>query len=215
MISVGTKIHKLTVISDAPKMGRHRMWVVRCDCGNEFDQYDFSLRSGRSSQCKRCGYASEKNVSQARQLGKSNVKHGETGSPEYKAWQAIKNRCLKPSDPRYPNYGGMGITMHEPWHDDFTAFLAHVGKRPSKAYSIDRLDNDRGYVPGNVAWRTIGQQNSNRRNTRFVEYKGERVPFSMFCKMVNGNYTRLHRRIFRLGWSVEDALRIEDGRVGE
>lgn len=215
MISTGTKIHKLTVISEAPKRGRHRMWRVRCDCGNEFDQYGFSLKSGRSSRCKPCSYATEKNVSQARKMGKSNVKHGKAGSPEYKAWQAIKNRCLKPTDPRYPNYGGRGIVMHEPWHADFTAFLGHVGQRPSKSHSIDRLDNDGGYVPGNVAWRTIDQQNSNRRNTRFVDYKGERVPFSLFCKTVNGNYTRLHRRIFRLGWSVEDALRIEDGRVGE
>lgn len=214
MIAVGQKFHKLTILGTAPHRRKNRMWQVRCDCGEIFNQYQFLLKSGRSTQCKACGYKSPKNLSQASEMGKANRKHGKAGSPEYKAWQAIKNRCLKTSDPRYPSYGGRGIGMHPEWQTDFAAFLDHVGERPSKAFSIDRLDNDRGYVPGNVAWRTIDEQNSNRRNTRFVEYQGELIPFSTFCKRVNGNYTRLHRRIFRLGWSVEDAIRIEDGRVG-
>lgn len=214
MIAVGQKFHKLTILGAAPHRRKNRMWQVRCDCEEIFNQYQFLLKSGRSTQCKTCGYKSPKNLSQASEMGKANRKHGKAGSPEYKAWQAIKNRCLKTSDPRYPSYGGRGIVMHLEWQTNFTAFLDHVGERPSKAFSIDRLDNDSGYVPGNVAWRTIDEQNSNRRNTRFVEYQGESIPFSTFCKRVNGNYTRLHRRIFRLGWSVEDALRIEDGRVG-
>jgi hypothetical protein len=72
-------------------------------------------------------------------------------------------RCENPNDQAYPRYGGRGITVCPEWRADFAAFLRDVGRRPNPELSIDRIDNDRGYEPGNVRWATAKQQANNRR----------------------------------------------------
>lgn len=99
--------------------------------------------------------------------GNSNAaRHGESTrrirSPENTAWQNMRARCLRPSHPRYPDYGGRGITVDPRW-DDFAAFLADVGRRPGPDYSLDRIDNDGPYAPGNVRWATRSEQQRNQR----------------------------------------------------
>jgi hypothetical protein len=89
--------------------------------------------------------------------------HGLSKTPEYKCWQQIKARCLNSNHSAYPDYGGRGIGMDELWVNDFEAFYAHVGPRPSKAHSLDRKDNNLGYVVGNVRWGTWEEQANNRR----------------------------------------------------
>lgn len=100
------------------------------------------------------------------------LKHGLSNTPEYKCWQQIKARCLNPNHRAYADYGGRGITVHETWVNDFVAFLDHVGPRPSRRHSLDRIDNNRGYEPGNVRWASPKRQNNNRRPHR---KHGERV----------------------------------------
>ncbi len=96
-------------------------------------------------------------------------KHGSCSriyrSPEYVAWQNMRSRCNNPSHPQYSYYGGRGISISSDW-DDFSVFLEHIGNRPSDAYSIDRIDNMRGYEPGNVRWATKKQQALNRRSVK-------------------------------------------------
>lgn len=94
------------------------------------------------------------------------LKHGRSQSPEYKAWQQLKARCLNSNHQAYPDYGGRGIAVHPEWISDFMAFFAHVGPRPSSKHSLDRLNNSEGYRPGNVAWRTRVEQLNNRRPHR-------------------------------------------------
>ena len=72
-------------------------------------------------------------------------------------------RCYKAHVREYPNYGGRGIRVCDEWRKSFESFYAHVGPRPSLKYSIDRIDNDGHYEPGNVRWATRSQQNSNTR----------------------------------------------------
>ena len=91
------------------------------------------------------------------------TKHGWSQLPEYKCWQQIKQRCLNPDHRQYPNYGGRGIDVHVPWVDNFEAFFAYVGPRPSPEHSLDRRENNKGYVPGNLRWATPEEQNRNRR----------------------------------------------------
>lgn len=79
------------------------------------------------------------------------------------AWKNAKDRCLNPNHQAWRNYGGRGITFHPPWIKDFDAFLAHVGPKPPGT-DLDRIDNNSGYVPGNLRWVT---RSRNTRNKRF------------------------------------------------
>jgi hypothetical protein len=84
-------------------------------------------------------------------------------APEYAVWTGIKMRCFNPNATGYKYYGGRGITMCERWRRSYSAFRADVGPRPSRAHSIDRIDNDGNYEPGNVRWATYRQQARNKR----------------------------------------------------
>ena len=85
---------------------------------------------------------------------------------EYSAWLGMKKRCTKPNNSRYGSYGGRGITVCKRWMDSFQAFLADMGLKPSPDLSIDRIDNDGNYEPGNCRWATKEEQSSNKRRGR-------------------------------------------------
>lgn len=89
--------------------------------------------------------------------------HGASGTPEHIAWLSMKSRCKNPKHPRYKDWGGRGIKVCDRWNKSFSAFLQDVGFRPSDEYSIDRIDNDGNYEPGNVKWSTVQEQTHNRR----------------------------------------------------
>jgi len=96
-------------------------------------------------------------------LAKGNTKHGMRHTAEYDTWCKIKSRCLNPNNKDYEEYAGRGITISKKWINDFMAFYLHIGKKPEGKYSIDRIDNDKGYIPGNVRWATDSEQQLNKR----------------------------------------------------
>lgn len=104
-----------------------------------------------------------------------NVQHGHAAdgnpTPEYVAYQNAKARCEKPTHPSYPNYGARGINM---LFDSFEAFFSELGPRPSPDHTLDRIDNDRGYEPGNLRWTTRAAQAENRRPTQLRSVECER-----------------------------------------
>jgi hypothetical protein len=89
------------------------------------------------------------------------MKHGMRYSAEYRSWGAMKWRCLDPKNKDYPRWGGRGVTIHPAWIDSFEEFYRHIGKRPAGA-SLDRIDNEKGYYPGNVRWASRSEQQRNR-----------------------------------------------------
>jgi hypothetical protein len=89
------------------------------------------------------------------------ARHGQTGTPEYRSWRAMKSRCTNPRHPRYARYGGRGVRIAPPWLDCFECFARDVGPRPPGT-TLDRIDVDGNYEPGNVRWASPAVQARNR-----------------------------------------------------
>lgn len=89
--------------------------------------------------------------------------HGLSSAPEYHVWQMMKQRCTNPNNAAYCDYGERGIEVCDAWSSSFSAFLNHIGRRPSYRHSLDRINPDGNYEPGNVRWTTSKVQNGNKR----------------------------------------------------
>lgn len=142
-----------------------------------------SLRSGSSTRCFKCGRRRGKRAtSRPKQPKKESCSkrenHGcgiadkKNRSRTYVSWTSMIGRCHSKSCRSYSRYGGRGITVCERWRHSFTAFLSDMGERPGREYSIDRIDNNQGYYPGNCRWATRGQQSVNRCNNIIVKING-------------------------------------------
>lgn len=136
-----------------------------------------------------------------------------TRRPLYMKWFDMNRRCHNPNRRDYPNYGGRGITVCERWRNSFEKFcadLAHLGPCP-KGYTIDRIDNSKGYEPGNVKWSTYSEQNRNKRRAR----RGAPTPnpdwLSYRARLAPVDYQTVWARVHRLGWPVERAVTLPRG----
>ncbi len=140
------------------------LWLCRCDCGNQHKTIAASLVAGRTRSCG-C-LAAELAAARTRT-------HGGYWKRAHSSWTQIKQRCNNPNNPRFADYGGRGIKVCERW-EKFETFFADMGERPA-GFSIERLDNDKGYEPSNCKWASRSEQNNNRRALKrmSVEFNGE------------------------------------------
>jgi hypothetical protein len=118
----------------------------------------------------------------------------------------MKQRCTDENCKYYYRYGGRGIKVCQEWMDSFQAFFDHVGPRPSKRHTIERVDNDKGYEPGNVIWALRHAQDRNQRTNIRLTFQGRTMILKDWAREFGLPNTTLWNRIFTLGWNVERAL---------
>jgi hypothetical protein len=195
---------RLSVIGCAAQLTRHRQKqvVCQCSCGFFVVVAPSSLRSGATTSCG-CVHG-ERVASRNRAKAVHGHARGKI-TPEYRAWQAMRNRCRDEKNTHYKDYGGRGIFVCPAWQE-FAAFLKDVGTRPSDAHSLDRYPNPNGnYEPGNVRWATAKEQGRNLRNTRRYAFRGELLTIEEVVERTGAPHDRLYRRL-KMGWSIEDAI---------
>ena len=156
-ISPGDTYSRLTVVEEVAQRGRYRYVKVKCDCGNTKVVRLNDMRSGRTTSC---GCYRDLRVRE------TNLIHGLSHTPEYRVWWDMVSRCTDISNPSYHHYGKRGITVCDEWRNDFYAFFKYVGQKPKRGLTIDRIDNNLGYSPGNVRWVTQSANNSNKRTSK-------------------------------------------------
>jgi hypothetical protein len=168
----------------------YAFWRCLCECGKETIVTGDNLKCGRSRSCGcqiRVG------------LRQSNLKHGKTGSPEYKVWAGMHSRCYNPKEKAYKYYGERGIKICRRWRGKvgFENFLADMGERPSLKHWIERKRNWQGYSPSNCCWATRQEQMNNKRNTVWVLCRGKRIVLKSACEMLGLNYGSIKSRMYK------------------
>ena len=155
----GQKFNKLKVIKRiGSDKNRQSLWECLCDCGNTTQVIGSYLKAGHT---KSCGC-----------LLHHALKHGKSGNSSYNSWRAMKARCLNPNSKGYERYGGRGISVCDEWIDEFAAFDEYMGARP-EGTTLERLDSNGNYEPGNCCWATPRDQMANRGVSYLVEYNGK------------------------------------------
>ena len=174
------------------------MWMCLCDCGTEKLIWDADLKRGKSKSCG-C-FKKEIDIINA-------TTHGMTGTKEYSSWLHIIQRCKNPNNDFYHRYGGRGISISKEWENDFSKFYADVGPCPGRGYSIDRIDNEKGYEAGNVRWATQETQGNNTSLVKFYEYHGERLTARQALNKAASDIcmATVQHRLYK-GWSLEAAI---------
>lgn len=176
-------------------------WVCECECGSTLLVTSEKLRTGNT---RSCGCLS---IETSRAQGLKNRKHGMTKSTEYKIWGGMKDRCYNPKHPAYENYGGRGIEVCNEWMISFEAFFKELGPRPSLNHTLDRIDNSKGYQPGNCRWATGIEQANNKRNNDLHLFGGELLSLSRIAAMTGIPQPTLWSRLNRMKLTIDEAVK--------
>jgi len=130
--------------------------------------------------------------------------HGASEERLYFVWTEMKQRCENPKNDSFVNYGARGISVHPTWSESYEAFRDYMGPRPP-GMTVERIDNNGNYQPGNVRWATRAEQNSNRRNVRLIEFAGETLSVKAWSRRLGLSPEAVRVRL-RRGWPIERAL---------
>jgi len=200
----GQRFGKLTVLSKVGSKkvgnGQTAIWKVKCTvCSAVFERLTPKLKNIEICPCRK--------------------RHGATSTDEpqgpfrrtYRIWTGMHSRCRDKSCPMFHRYGGRGITVCERWKS-FETFLDDMGMAP-EGMSIERMDNDGNYTPGNCTWATPAEQSRNRTGIHKIEWNGQTKCLKDWATELGINYATLRFRLIRQGWSVDDAFTWKKGKM--
>ena len=192
----GLPFDRLTVIQRGPDSEGTRArsrWICQCECGNMCLILGESLqsRATRSCGCLRNERARDRHLT-----------HGMKGTPEYRIWHGMRNRCLNPRNQQYAKYGGRGI--HIEW-TSLCDFVRDMGPQPGPEYTIERVNNDGPYSKDNCIWATRKVQARNTRRTKRLTFQGRTQSLSAWAEELHISPHAIAGRL-RRGWNGERAL---------
>lgn len=182
----GKKYGDLTVLEPTKKDNR-TAWLCLCSCGNKKVVLTSNLTTQKTKSCGMCKHLLHK-------------KYPRT----YRVWSSMKSRCNNKNHQFYQDYGGRGISVCSRW-GEFKNFLEDMGTAP-EGLSIERINNNKNYEPENCKWATWKEQHNNKRNNRFLTYKGKTQTMAEWARELKINYRTLKSRLNIQKLSVSEAL---------
>lgn len=188
----GRRFGKLVAVSRVPKSQTmpEAGWHCECDCGKSKTVYTYHLTSGST---RSCGCARIARL----------TTHGQNGSKTHQAWRNMRWRCSNPNNPGYKHYGGRGIKVCDRWKS-FANFRSDMGDAPV-GLTLERINNDGDYEPGNCRWATYKDQLRNRRINHFITINGSRKTIAEWAEERGVHGFMIRSRIKR-GWPPEKAV---------
>lgn len=197
---VGQTFHEF-VAKRKGKAERRSVAVFQCECGVRFITPLTRVNTGKTTSC---GCVSRSRFAQWSKSKPVVVKHGMHGTPTYKSWEKMKDRCLNPKHKKFGRYGGRGITVCDEWMT-FAAFFRDMGERPDGT-TIDRIDVNKGYYKENCRWASKDQQSRNRTNSVYLEIDGVTKNLCDWAKVPQAASAVVIRYRMRRGWAHKEAV---------
>jgi hypothetical protein len=196
---IGKRYGRLVVV------GAKTDGLVRCicDCGTTHTARMWSIRKGTTTSCG-C-YRREVTSANRRFHGEARI------TTEYTTWSSLKGRCLNPNNPKFERYGSRGITVCDRWKDSYSNFLEDMGRKPSNAFSLDRIDNNLGYCKENCRWADLETQANNKCTA--ITFNGKSQSIERWGRELEIPGGTIIGRIKR-GWSIEKALSTPRQQLG-
>lgn len=192
---VGNRYGRLVVVSRHGSVPSGSTWLCRCDCGTEKIVAANNLSSGHVQSC---GCLSKESI------GKLNKTHGRSGTRTYDIWCGMRKRCSDSKSNKFHLYGGRGIRVCQRWNR-FEEFFADMGECPPRM-SIDRINSDGNYEPGNCRWATPKQQARNTKTNIYLTIRGETLTKAEWAERAGIDQRAFHKRLHGLGWTPEEAV---------
>ena len=198
----GQKFGRLTVLAYAEYRNEAAHWICLCDCGAEVIVNGASLRNGHT---RSCGCLSRELA--ATRCRDTKTVHGLRNTRLFGIWNGMKQRCNNPKRPKFPNYGGRGVTVCAEWLNDFKAFYDWaVANGYTDELTIDRIDVNGNYCPENCRWVPKAEQAYNKTTSERITYNGETKTLAEWAKIKGLKTSTLWVRLYKHGWGVVEAL---------